>query len=153
ITHTIGDDQGPVIEVQVPETFETFNESLVVVKGLVSDETDVAKITVEGKEVELQKADSTNKYVFEKEAELEDGVQPIHITATDVNGNETKLANSRSIIVDTTPPELGVKAPTYVGFGTKQADITSFVSDNFEELTLNVNDSEVYSHEMQREEM
>ncbi len=152
VVHVVGDGEGPVIEVYTPETFEILNDNLVYVLGLVSDDTGVAEVTVEGQPVELEPFGG-GEYLFEAEVEFEDGVHPINIKATDINGNTTSLANSRSIFVDSTGPTLEVEAPGYVGYDTTEVNLKSFISDNFEELRLKINDSEVFYHEMPGYEM
>src|SRR5699024_5687189 len=148
----VGDEEGPVIEVQTAGTFEIFSESEVYVLGLATDKTGVASVTVEGQEAELSYVDG-GQYVFEADVEFEDGAHPIEIIATDKNGNETKLSNSRTIFVDTTAPELDVNAPTYVEHGTSKVEIESNISDNAEELRLKINDSEAYYNKMPGYEM
>ncbi|WP_286166240.1 cell wall-binding repeat-containing protein [Peribacillus frigoritolerans] len=138
----VNDDTIPSIIAELPEALGTYDTNEVPVKGYVTDESKVTNFTVDGKSVELKWNAELKRYEFETTLTLEDGFHKIRIAGTDEAGNEISFL--KQFFVDTTAPELSVKAPASVSAATEKATLTTNVSDNFDELRVVVDGDEVF---------
>ncbi|WP_313902999.1 S8 family serine peptidase [Planococcus salinarum] len=128
----------PVIFIETPEVTETFDTNEVTVAGTVEDDSNVVSVTVNGEE-----ADSFDGVNFEHTLTFEDGVHDVKVKAVDEFDNEMEIR--RQIFVDTTAAAVEVvEAPESVDLDTTEAEVTVNVQDNFDEIAVYVNDSEVY---------
>lgn len=141
----INDNEGPVIYVDTPGTFTVFDTSEIRVAGKVTDASEVVEFKIQDEDVELTWVEEAGHYVFDTVISLEDGEHPIKLYAKDAAGNETQLANSRVVVVDTVPPVIDLgDVPTTVSKGTDSIELTATLSDNFEQLRYYINDNEVF---------
>lgn len=132
----------PVINFITPQVtgFETKSE--VVVSGTVEDDSNVVSVTVNG--VAAKEFDGTN---FTHTLLFEDGVRDVKVEAIDEHGN--KLSLNRQIFVDTTlPTVVASSVPSSVGKSAADPSIKVTVGDNFDEIRLYLNGSEVFANEL-----
>ncbi|RSK28653.1 lactocepin [Bacillus sp. HMF5848] len=138
-----GDDVIPFVTAVTPAALDSVNSRVVTVEGYVVDDSDVAELTVAGKAVELVWDPVENHYDFVAEVVFEqDGVQSFMISASDIAGND--ISFKRSVIVDSSAPAVTVDAPLFVDGDVGTAVVKYNVSDNFNELRVYENGSEVY---------
>lgn len=137
----------PDIRVLTPEAFSTLGEKEVAVSGYVADDSGIESLTIGGKEVDVAYNEETDRYEFHTTLEFEtDGVHRFDIAGVD--GNGTEISFSRTVFVDTTVPTLNVTgAPSSVGKGDPNPKVSVEVKDNFDEIRLKVNGSEVFYNE------
>lgn len=132
----------PVIFIESPSVLQSFDTNEVKVTGTVEDDSNVVSVTVNGEEV-----DSFDGSKFEHTVTLADGVPAIKVKAVDEFGNEMEI--QRQVIVDATPATATlVSAPKTVGLNAVEADVTVNVKDNFDEITVYANDSEVFRQDL-----
>lgn len=127
----------PLIYIQTPAFFSVHNKSDVLVAGTVEDNTTVTNVKVNGVDANF---DGTN---FSSTVNFKDGVHIVRVEATDDEGNVTSI--QRRIFVDTQAAKLTTKVKKF----TAPQDATTFelpitLTDNFDEVRLYVNDSEVF---------
>lgn len=128
----------PVIFIETPEVMEYLDSNEVTVAGTVEDASNVVSVTVNGEEVDT--FDGVN---FEHTITLADGVHPIKVKAVDEFDNEMEI--QRQVLVDTTAPTVEVtEAPESVDLATEEAEVTVNVQDNFDEIAVYVDGSEVF---------
>ena len=130
----------PVIFIDTPSFFGYNTSSDVVVAGSVEDDSTIASLKVNG-----QPVTSFDGEEFSHTLTLADGVQNVNVEAIDEFGNE--MAITRRIFVDTTKPTVeAVKSsvPKTVKSTDENPVIQVKVGDNFDEIRLYVNDSEVF---------
>ncbi len=126
----IRDSQPPVITLSSSNDNKITKDSVVSVKGTVSDSSSMT-ITVNGKDVTI------NGGTFETTVTLIEGVNTITIVATDAVGNSSTI--TRKVIRDTQAPALAITNPAD-GFITKDTSVTvkGITSDlNGVSLTIN----------------
>jgi len=130
----------PAIFINTPSFFSYNKASEVVVAGYIEDQSKITSVKVNGEAV--TSFDGKN---FKHILTLADGVQLVNVEAIDEFGN--KMAITRRIFVDTTKPTVEAVATT-VPKTVKSTDanpvIQVQVGDNFDEIRLYVNGSEVF---------
>lgn len=130
----------PVIYINTPEFFSYNKTSNVVVAGTIEDDSNIASLKVNGQDV--TSFDGAN---FTHTLTLADGVQKVNVEAIDEFGN--KMAITRRVFVDTTKPTVKAVATT-VPKTVKSTEgnpvIQVNVGDNFDEIRLYLNGSEVF---------
>lgn len=143
----INDNEGPLIYVDTPGTTTIHNTNDILVAGKVVDDSKVVEFKINNQDVELIWVEEEGHYIFEAEVFFENGEHPIRIYAKDEAGNESSLANSRTIYVDSMNPviELG-EFPAVVSKDMETVEVTANISDNFDSLRFYVNGSEVFYH-------
>lgn len=146
------DNNIPNIYVETPETSEALNTNEVHITGTVEDKSKIVEFTIQGEDVELTEEEK-GVYRFDTTMEFEDGVNKLEVYAKDEFGNEASLSNSRMFYVDTTPAVVDVTAPGYVKQNVTSVNLDVNVKDNFEELRIYVDGSEIAYHEMPGYEM
>ncbi|EPD51919.1 hypothetical protein HMPREF1210_01721 [Paenisporosarcina sp. HGH0030] len=128
----------PVIFINTPSFFSNHKTSQVVVAGSVEDDSNIASLKVNG-----QTPTSFDGKNFTHTLTLADGVQQVNVEAIDEFGNDMGI--TRRIFVDTTKPTVAaVKVPKTVKSNEANPIIQVKVGDNFDEIRLYVNDSEVF---------
>lgn len=130
----------PVIYIDTPEFFSYNLTSEVVVAGSIEDDSNITSLKVNSQDV--TSFDGVN---FSHTLTLEDGVQKVNVEAIDEFGNT--MAITRRVFVDTTKPTVKAVA-TSVPKTVKSTDgnpvIQVKVGDNFDEIRLYLNGSEVF---------
>jgi len=130
----------PVIYIDSPEYFTYHDTSTVTVSGSVEDDSSIDSLVINGQAV--QEFDGVN---FSHTLTLADGFQSVNVKAVDEFANE--MAITRKIFVDTTKPTVKAVAssvPKQVSATAQNPVIQVQVGDNFDEIRLYLNDSEVF---------
>ena len=140
------DNTAPVIYPDSPEPFTIYRTKEVLITGSISDKFGIASVTVDGKDVSFEYNPETGMYDYEALLEYEDGHYSVKIRATDVNGNTAQVAVP--IFVDTTAPKLTVEGLEEVGPNLDKVTVTVTVEDNFDDIRLYLNGSEIYAYDL-----
>lgn len=138
------EDKEPVIFIDKPDFFGYHDSSEVLVEGTVEDDSDIVSLKVNG-EVAVLDEDGA----FAHTLTLEDGVKNVNVEAIDEHGNT--MAISRKVFVDTTLPTVLADAstvPTKVKESDPNPTIKVNVGDNYDEVRLYLNGSEVFAKEI-----
>jgi lactocepin len=137
------DGNRPFIYLNAPDLLVTFNDSTVKFTGYIENTTNLDSFKIDGKEVPTKWNTNENRYEFSYERELEDGVYDFSYVAIDDQGRDYSF--SRKFRVDTTPGEISFDAPSEVANEEDSLALDVTLTDNFDQLRLLVDDSEVYS--------
>jgi lactocepin len=139
----------PDLHVMEPQTTQIVNSNEVTFYGYVEDKSGIQSITVNDEEADMVYSDDGyGYYEFEKTITLDDGVHDIQVTA--INNKGAKAEVSRTIMVDTTAPELTVNGvKEYVGEKTETLPVSLNVKDNFDDIRVYVNGEEKLYHAFQ----
>jgi lactocepin len=143
-TTLTADTVAPDVFVLSPGALTTSKSRTVPVTGYVTDTTGIASLTVAGQAVAVVYNEVTKRFEYSTSITFDsDGLKSFEVVAVDVGGNESKF--QRSVFVDSTPAKLTViGAPTTVASDVDQAVVTLEVEDNYEEIQVLVNGSEVF---------
>lgn len=144
----VGDTDMPLIYLEdaSPEPYGAYNTLEVPVKGYVEDDYVIEKITVNGKDIEFTFNEEKSRYDFSTTASFEkDGKYDVIVTALDYSGKEFSI--NRRVFVDTTAPEIVVDAPEKVGGTTEEVTLKLNLKDNFNYLSLYVDDNHEFVKE------
>jgi len=105
----------PMVTITSPTGLQHTIDSSIVVEGLVTDDTGVKKVTVNGVEVSLVDTNNpkdANEVSFSTTVTgLVDGENAITIVATDLTGKITTIERTVVKDVENTPPEAGIGGP------------------------------------------
>jgi lactocepin len=137
----------PDVHVLTPGALTTTNTRNVPVNGYITDWSGASTVTIAGKSVQLVYNAAQNRYDFSTVLSFDsDGVKSFEIKGVDGRGNE--ISFQRQVIVDSTAPVLEVVgAPATVDNAVESTTVDLNVKDNFDEIRVLVNGSEVYYHE------
>ena len=130
----------PVILFEAPDFFAYYKTSQVLVKGKVEDASTIKSLKVNG-----QAVTSFDGLNFSHTLTLTDGVKNVTVEAIDEFDNT--MAISRKVFVDTKKPTVKAVAttvPKTVAANGKDPVIKVQLGDNFDEVRLYLNGSEVY---------
>ncbi|WML59025.1 S8 family serine peptidase [Neobacillus sp. PS2-9] len=138
----IGDvkDQAPVVIVDDWTTvpYGVYNTKEIPVTGVVQEDLGLKSLTVNGQEVKFNYLGGV--YAFSTKVNYEkDGFYDIKVEAVDKSGQATSIV--RKVFVDTTVPEIAVDAPKLVAENVKEATLKLNMKDNFNYLSLFVDDN------------
>ncbi|MCP3740132.1 cell wall-binding repeat-containing protein [Rossellomorea sp. BNER] len=131
-----------------PAPYGAYDTNEVLVKGYIVEDVALESIKVNGKEVDFNFNNAINVedkttvagYEFTTNVTFEeDDKYDVIVTATDVAGNEYSIA--RKVFIDTTKPELNVKAPKVVDHDQETVSVTVNMKDNYNALSLTVDDN------------
>jgi lactocepin len=144
-TVAVGDagDAEPVIYVDDWATvpYGTYNTKEIPVTGIVED-LGLSSLTVNGKEVKFAYA-GLGMYTFSTTTAFEkDGFYDIIVKAVDKSGQTTSI--SRKVFIDTTKADVKVSTPKYVPVSAEEVTLKLNLKDNFNYLSLLVNDNHEY---------
>ncbi|MBS4218948.1 S8 family serine peptidase [Bacillus sp. FJAT-49711] len=135
----------PDLHLLTPEFLSVSSKNEVVFSGYVKDKSGVKEVTVDGQKVKLTYNKAKDQYEFSQKVKYKkDGYYTAKIKAVDNVGNVTEIA--RRFFVDTTKPKLKVKAKNNVD--TKTIKVSTEIKDNFDDIRLYVNGSEVFKNEL-----
>lgn len=138
------DDTAPDLHLKTPEFLGVETKRDVEFSGYVTDKSGVEEVTIDGEQAALIYNKEKDRYDFTYTMKHdEDGYFSHHIKAVDQAGNEADI--SRKYFVDTEKATLEVKADEKTDKDTIKVDAA--ITDNFDEVTLYVDDSEVYKQE------
>ncbi|HWO78176.1 MAG TPA: S8 family serine peptidase [Bacillus sp. (in: firmicutes)] len=142
------DSTVPYVNLVNPEAFTIFNSSEVELSGTINEPSGLKEFTIAGHAVETTFNEETNLYEFNTSIQLEDGVHHLDVKAVDNEDNV--IAFKRMIFVDTTAPVIevsGIPQNGKVKQNVKTIKVDVKVADNFDEIRLYQNGSEIYFHE------
>jgi lactocepin len=137
----------PDIHVLTPEAYSYADSREVEVEGYVTDWSGIHEVTINGQVVDVAYNEETKRYEFSTVLHFDsDGVKSFKIETVDNSGN--KISFLRTVFVDSTAPVLEVVgAPETVENSVESATVSLNVKDNFDEIRVLVNGSEVYYNE------
>ncbi|MDX8344126.1 S8 family serine peptidase [Rossellomorea sp. YZS02] len=144
----LGDSTIPDIHWMTPEALGVVDTLEPVVTGYVTDKTGIKELMIGGKKVEVKWNEEKQRYEFETKLTFDsDGVKMVDVSVVD--GNNNKIEFQRRFFVDSTAPTLEISdVPSSVGSSTDSVDVTVKVKDNFDEIRLYQDGSEVFYNEL-----
>ncbi|MGY0692504.1 S8 family serine peptidase [Virgibacillus sp. FSP13] len=135
----------PDIHLLTPEFLGVETTREVEFSGYVTDKSGIEEVSVDGEKAKLVYNKKEDRYDFSLTVKHDkDGYIFHHIKAVDKAGNEAEIG--RRYFIDTEQPELSVKADEKTNADTLKVAAT--VTDNFDDIRLYVNGSEVYKHDI-----
>ncbi|MBM7600189.1 lactocepin [Virgibacillus halotolerans] len=138
------DETAPDLHLKTPEFLGVESAREVVFSGYVTDKSAVKEVTIDGEQADLVYNEAKDRYDFTYTlTHDEDGYFFHHIKAVDNAGNEAEIG--RRYFVDSEKATLKVKVDEKTDADTIKVDAA--ITDNFDEIKLYVDDSEVYKHE------
>ncbi|WP_373895297.1 S8 family serine peptidase [Virgibacillus sp. CBA3643] len=134
----------PNLHLKTPEFLGIETDREVEFSGYVTDKSGIKEVTIDGEQAEVTYNEAEDRYDFSYTlTHEEDGYFFHHIKAVDNADNEAEIG--RRYFVDTQAATLEVDAGEKTDAATINVDAS--ITDNFDEIRLYVNDSEVYKHE------
>ncbi|WHY85457.1 S8 family serine peptidase [Neobacillus novalis] len=142
-TVTFGDVEGdPIIINFSTMPYGAYNSNEVPVSGVVINEVGLKSLTVNGKETKFTHS-GPGGYEFSTTTTFaKDGYYDVIVKAVDKSNNTSSI--SRKVFIDTTAPQINVSAPTVVPEKTDKATLKLNLKDNFNYLSLFVDDNHEY---------
>lgn len=135
----------PDVHVLTPEAFGTVGSKDIVVSGYVNDKSGIKELEINGELVEVVVNPTTGEHKFSTTISYEtDGVKKFDVKAVDNRGNE--IAFQRTVFVDSTAPTIDVKGAP-VSTGEESVNVSLEVADNFDEIRVYNNGSEIFTNE------
>ncbi|MFD6442665.1 Fn3-like domain-containing protein, partial [Peribacillus sp. NPDC060186] len=140
------DNNAPAVKIKSPEALSVNNIKKIKITGDIEEASEIKEFKVDNKRVPVTYNKTKKKYEFSFEKKFEDGVQSFTVKATDKWDNTVSF--KRTIMVDATKPGLTVKGvPATVGVKGANPKVGVTVEDNFDEIRLYLNGSEVFYNE------
>jgi lactocepin len=134
----------PELHLMTPEFQGIKTSREVKFTGYVTDQSGVDEVTVDGEVAELVYNEAEDRYNFSVPINHDsDGYFLKHIKAVDNAGNEAEIG--RRYFVDTDKAALQVDAPDKTD--ANSINVSATITDNFDDIRLYVNGSEVYRHD------
>jgi lactocepin len=134
----------PFVTALTPEALSVTKDRVVPVEGYVNDHSDVKELLINGESVTLTWDNANSRYSFATKVEFSsDGVNEIKFEGTDTKGNNISFI--RKVMVDSTSPQLDVKAPHFTP--QEKVDLEIELADNFKELRFYIDGSEKFYQE------
>jgi len=135
----------PVISLNTPEALEVYGDKEIAFSGTIKDESSIKAFTIGGKKVDTVYNEEKAEYTFTTSIPYDNGVHSVEIKATD-NADNTAVFK-RSFIVDAEAPSIsfnGLSGNRIVNSNGKNPTVHVTVKDNFDEIQLALNGSELY---------
>lgn len=146
-TELPADKAAPVVHITSPETLSVANKSDVQINGYIEEATGIKEFTLDGLNVPVTYNETKKQYEFSYTKKFKDGVHGLVVKAVDTVGNTASF--KRTFLVDSKAPKLTIKGLPKKNVKEKdknpKVDVT--VADNFDEIRLMLNGSEIYYHE------
>ncbi|GGK04352.1 hypothetical protein GCM10007063_28370 [Lentibacillus kapialis] len=137
----------PELHLMAPEFQGVETSREVAFTGYVTDNSDIENVAIDGESAELVYNKEKDRYDFSATISHDsDGYFLRHIKATDSAGNEAEIG--RRYFVDTEKATLNVNAPEKTD--ADQAKVSAAITDNFDDIRLYVDGSEVYRHDQSK---
>lgn len=138
----------PDLHLKSPEFLGVEKTKDVVFAGYVKDKSGIKSVTVGDTAAEVVYNKELDQYDFKATVDMKaDGYHFVKIKAVDNKGKEAEIG--RYFFVDTTPPEINVTgAPETVGSDVQSVQVSVEVKDNFDELRLFLNGSEIFRKDL-----
>lgn len=131
-----GDLTAPVVMVTSPEFFEVYNSGIITVQGIVTDESPLDYLKINGESVEYKWDNLQGGWLFTHKLTLDDGYHSIDVDAGDKAGNT--LAFAHKIFVDSQKPVIVVQeVPATTTLET--ITLEALVTDNLPSLEIRLN--------------
>jgi len=155
-TSSPGDNTIPYIITNSLNALGVYDTREIPLTGYVTDGSQVSYLKVKSdkldggpKDISLVYNPTTKRYDFATQLKFtDDGVHDIYVEGADVVGN--KISFRRQIFIDTQPATLditGLPQNNFVVTGSPDPTVTVKVTDNFDDMRLQMNGSELYSNE------
>ncbi|SFC22640.1 lactocepin [Bacillus sp. OV322] len=144
---TTADTKIPAVYILTPEALSVSDKNTVNIAGYIEEPSGLKEFTIDGKSVPLTYDQQKKRYSFTMTKKFADGVQFFVTKATDNAGNT--ISFKRQILVDGKDPILsisGLPKKNTVGAKEKYPKVSVTAEDNFDEIRLTLNGSEVYHH-------
>ncbi|PYZ95863.1 lactocepin [Alteribacter lacisalsi] len=139
------DSLAPIIYIDSPDLLAAYATHDIPVAGYIAGGAELTEFTVNGQDIDVTYNSTEQVYEFNSTVNVgEDDVHDIFFKAVDENDREFTL--NRQIFVDTEAPHIHVDVPAITTADSVTMDLT--LMDNFDELRLYVDDSEVFFHEL-----
>lgn len=135
----------PVVTLQTPEALEVYGAKEVAFSGTIKDESSIKEFTIDGQKVDAVYDEEKEQYTFNTSISFDNGVHSVEIKATDDADNTAVF--KRSFIVDAKAPSIsfnGLSGNRIVNSNGKNPSVHVTVKDNFDEIQLALNGSELY---------
>ncbi|XHU85546.1 S8 family serine peptidase [Peribacillus muralis] len=140
------DNYAPAVKITSPETLSVSNKSKIKITGEIVEASAIKEFKIDNQTIPVTYNKTSKTYGFSFEKKLGDGVQSLTVKATDKWDNTVSF--KRIFMVDTKKPGLTVKGvPATVGVKAKNPKVDVTVEDNFDEIRLYLNGSEVFYNE------
>ncbi|WOD63455.1 S8 family serine peptidase [Niallia taxi] len=136
----------PVISLNDPEALGVFNTLKVPFTGTIKDESAIKEFTIAGKKVATTFNQEKGLYEFNSTMSFKSGVHSFEVKAIDAADNTAVF--KRTIMVDNEKASLqlsGLPLNRIVKANTKNVSVDVTVRDNFDELKLTLNGSQLYA--------
>ncbi|WP_324611587.1 S8 family serine peptidase [Bacillus massiliglaciei] len=138
------DTAGPAVHITAPKTLSITNKKKVEITGYIEEPSGLKEFKIDGKKVKTNYDEGQKRYVFTHKQTFTDGVQGFTVTAVDKKNNTSTF--KRTIMVDSEKPRLIISnIPQKVSAEDGTAKVNMKVQDNFDEIRVYVNGSEVFS--------
>lgn len=134
---TSNDTTIPEIFIDSPEVLGIYNTNQILVKGYVTDNTQVRELKVNNEIIPLTFDPEKNRYNFEKVFTVDNPVQYFRFEAKDTAGNVMNIM--RKIFVDMKAPVIDAVVPATVDPSVDRIKIGGTVTDNMPGLKVFVN--------------
>ncbi|OXT16069.1 lactocepin [Bacillus sp. OG2] len=138
----------PYVYLNEPAALEVYNTNDLNVSGTIKEESDMKEFTINGEAVELTYNEEKEQYEFTSSLHFEDGVHSFEVKATDAADNT--ISFKRTVMVDATAPGveiIGLPANKNIKHNKPNPVIDVKVTDNFDELRISFNGSELFYNE------
>ncbi|MFJ7745048.1 S8 family serine peptidase [Peribacillus sp. NPDC097295] len=140
------DKVAPSVYITSPEALSVNNTKNMIITGFIKESSGIKEFKIDNQNVPVKYNTEKKQYEFSFKKKYNDGVQSFMVKATDTVGNT--ISFKRMFMVDTKKPSLKVKgASLIVGAKSPNPKVDVTVEDNFDEIRLYLNGSEVFFHE------
>ncbi|SEN68697.1 lactocepin [Amphibacillus marinus] len=144
----VNSESVPYIYITGPGVLSAHDSHTIQVKGYVESHFELDTLTVNEQVISFTYNEEGDQYNFDTETSFDqDGAPDIFFEATDVRGNSNAI--KRQVLIDTTPPTLAIDIPESIAHDATEVTLTVTVADNFNALSLYVNDSHEYEKSLQ----
>jgi lactocepin len=143
-----GESDIPDIHWMTPEALGVVDTLTPTVSGYINEKSGVKELVIDGKKVDVVFNEKENRYDFSTTLSFDsDGVKHVGISVTD--GNDNKIDIQRRFFVDSSAPTVELSnVPASVGNSTDSVKVTVKAADNFDELRLYQDGSEIFYNEL-----
>jgi len=132
-----GDTTAPVAMITSPEFFEVINSGDVTIQGIVTDNSPLDYLTINGEPVEFRWDNHQGGWLFAHTLTLEDGYHTLVVDAADKAGN--KLDFAHRFFVDSMKPVIEVLQEVPATTTLETITLEALVTDNLPSLEIRLN--------------
>ncbi|MFT8322086.1 MAG: S8 family serine peptidase [Bacillus sp. (in: firmicutes)] len=141
------DKKIPTVSLVNPEALAVFNKKNIPISGTIIEESAIKEFSIAGKTIPFTYNQAKKQYEFNTALPFENGVHSFEVKAVDAANNTAQF--KRTIIVDAAVPTLelsGLSTNRVIGYKDKNPTVNIKVKDNFDEMKLTLNGSQLYYH-------